>query len=224
MNDFLVQIILAVRNSDGKDTNWMQMLVFAILAVFYVLGIILKAKTNKLKDKDQEQPSGKAGIKPAESARAPKAFPKTPYQQVQRPVGRTISRQPRPQVSATGGPRRKVVRPQPVVQKVATKKEQAIGLEAIELPEISELSLPSLQLQPDFKELKELPEFAGKPIKKLEEDKGVGIPAEIPHAKAVTEPLLDYADPDKLRRAILHYEILGKPLSLRGPGEQIIGL
>ena len=31
------------------------------------------------------------------------------------------------------------------------------------------------------------------------------------------EPLLSAEEPDELRRAILHYEILGKPLSLREP-------
>jgi hypothetical protein len=39
--------------------------------------------------------------------------------------------------------------------------------------------------------------------------------AEIPLAKYLSEILSDYDDPEKLRRAILHYEILGKPLSLR---------
>ena len=29
-------------------------------------------------------------------------------------------------------------------------------------------------------------------------------------------PVVDFADPEELRRAILHYEILGKPLSMRG--------
>lgn len=33
--------------------------------------------------------------------------------------------------------------------------------------------------------------------------------------------LIDYSDADALRRAILHYEILGKPLSLRDPSQQI---
>jgi hypothetical protein len=32
-----------------------------------------------------------------------------------------------------------------------------------------------------------------------------------------------YADPEQLRTAILHYEILGKPLSLRDPSAHIIG-
>ncbi len=33
------------------------------------------------------------------------------------------------------------------------------------------------------------------------------------------EPLLSAEEPDELKKAILHYEILGKPLSLRGPAE-----
>lgn len=33
--------------------------------------------------------------------------------------------------------------------------------------------------------------------------------------------LIDSSDADALRRAILHYEILGKPLSLRDPSQQI---
>jgi hypothetical protein len=52
----------------------------------------------------------------------------------------------------------------------------------------------------------------------------VAMPAEIPRAKYLSEILSDYDDSEKLRRAILHYEILGKPLSLREPGEHIIGL
>jgi len=32
--------------------------------------------------------------------------------------------------------------------------------------------------------------------------------------------LFDYRDPDAFRKAIVHYEILGKPIGLRDPGEQ----
>jgi hypothetical protein len=53
---------------------------------------------------------------------------------------------------------------------------------------------------------------------------GVAAPAEIPRAKYLSEILSDYENPESLRRAILHYEILGKPLSLRDPSEHIIGL
>jgi len=40
----------------------------------------------------------------------------------------------------------------------------------------------------------------------------------------LSEILSDYDDPEKLRRAILHYEILGKPMALRDPSGHIIGL
>ena len=33
--------------------------------------------------------------------------------------------------------------------------------------------------------------------------------------------LIDYSDPDALKKAILHYEILGKPIALRDPSRQI---
>ncbi|MGD8787198.1 MAG: hypothetical protein PVJ60_07225 [Phycisphaerales bacterium] len=46
----------------------------------------------------------------------------------------------------------------------------------------------------------------------------------IPESKYLSEVLMDYADPDELRRAILHYEILGRPLALRDPPGQLIGL
>ena len=77
---------------------------------------------------------------------------------------------------------------------------------------------PRPQIQPD---LEELPEFTAKTVKKLE-DKRIGVPAEMPGAKHLSEILSDYADPDELKRAILHYEILGRPLSLRGRQEHTI--
>lgn len=45
---------------------------------------------------------------------------------------------------------------------------------------------------------------------------------EKPETTHVTSALIDYSDADALRQAILHYEILGKPLSLRDPLEQQI--
>lgn len=38
-----------------------------------------------------------------------------------------------------------------------------------------------------------------------------------------TSSLIDHSDTDALRRAILHYEILGRPLSLRDPFERMSG-
>jgi hypothetical protein len=39
----------------------------------------------------------------------------------------------------------------------------------------------------------------------------------------LSEVLADYENSEELKRAILHYEILGKPLALRDPSRVIIG-
>jgi len=45
-------------------------------------------------------------------------------------------------------------------------------------------------------------------------------PVSAPEEPAI-EPLLSAEEPDELKKAILHYEILGKPLSLRELGENL---
>jgi len=42
-------------------------------------------------------------------------------------------------------------------------------------------------------------------------------------ASAQAADIIDYDDPDALKTAVLHYEILGKPLALRGPIDEASG-
>jgi len=217
MNELLAQIILAARNRDGK--SWTNILFIVGLAIFWVIGGILKARANK-KQKGEEQLTRKPGLAPSDRAgvREHKAVEKTPYEQVQRPTARTpYRREPQPQIQP---PRRKIARPELFVQKFVTEKAQAMPPETIELLEEPGLPQPAPQVQPDFQEL---PQFTSKTVKELG-DKRAAILAETPRARYLAEILLDYADPDDLRRAILHYEILGRPLSLRDPSQHIIGL
>jgi len=197
-------IISAILSSSGDDIPWQQLLVFIVLAVIWAIGGIIKAGAKKLESKQQAQPPRREPPQPSGQQIAPsRRLPSRPSQQ-----------QPRTQIQP---PRRKVMRPETAVRKLAAKTAQAVYLESIE--ELKS-SIPSLQVQPDFNEL---PEFTGKAVEKLK-DKFVSAPAEISKPQYLAELSLDYADPDKLRRAILHYEILGKPLSLRSPSEHIIGL
>jgi hypothetical protein len=58
-----------------------------------------------------------------------------------------------------------------------------------------------------------------------EPDSATAVPTattESPETARAASALIDYSDADALRQAILHYEILGKPLSLRDPSEQQI--
>ena len=53
------------------------------------------------------------------------------------------------------------------------------------------------------------------PAKKTLTDRQATAAPEMLETQHLSDLLSDYADPEKLRRAILHYEILGPPLSLR---------
>ncbi len=88
-------------------------------------------------------------------------------------------------------PRRPVMRPQPAVHTVGIGAEPVIGVPAVEA--LTPLS-----------SVEELGRGLRKPL------------VEEPIAqKVVEEPLIDVHNPEALRKAILHYEILGKPVSLR---------
>jgi hypothetical protein len=176
MNYWLAQLVLAARNSDEKDTGWMQILVFVILSVFYAVGSIVKARANKTAPKTPNRPARK----PPDLQILKQFFglPEEPESSSQPSPEASKPQAAKPQVQQT---RRKVARPQPA------------GMAMFE-PRMA-----MSQVQP-----------------KLEKaTAGVAAPAEIPRAKYLSKILSDYDDPEKLRRAILHYEILGKPLSLR---------
>ncbi len=48
----IMQFVLAVRDNNDQDRGWMQLLVFLVMAVLWILGGIRKAKANKIKDSD----------------------------------------------------------------------------------------------------------------------------------------------------------------------------
>ena len=206
MKFLLAQIILAARKGDAE--NWMNILFIVAIVIFYAVANIVKARANK----SREQEAGrKPVLEPSEGIRdGGKVVQRRPYQQVRRaPAGQPAHKiAPPPQVPPA---RREVGRPRPAVQKLATKTEQDLLLEDLEPQEIQKLSVPSPELQSS---VEKLPKFIGEPIKGLE-GKQISVPAETVRARYLAELSLDYADPEKLRKAILHYEILGRPLSLR---------
>ncbi len=170
----------------------MQLLIIVVLAAIYGVGGLLKARANKLERKQEEQLGRKPAPEPSEGTVAVKRLPARPDEQAQRPSPPMQRRQYRPQVRPPG---RKIMRPQPSVQKFITKEEPAVWPETLEP-----------QLQPELKDIH------------------IGIPSKTEQPETVIESLLGFDDPDLLRKAILHYEILGRPLSLRSPSEHIAGL
>ena len=229
MNALLAQIILLARGNDG---GWMNILVLVLVAAVYGLATILKAKKGK---KSQEQAEEEQGRKPQRKPEGGRGVLEQFVREIQRAFEPTEGqeRESRPAAQPAG---RKTARPQPAptVRKYAAEAKQAGWPKPIIQPAKTkrpglELSMPAPQLQPDFEELPELqtgiealPEFTTKAVERLVgKRKGR---AEVPESKYLSEVLADFTDPEDLRMAILHYEILGKPLSLRDPSGQIIGL
>ena len=198
MNAPLAQLILAARGSDFE--GWMDILILVIIAAVYGLGAIIKTKRKKPQEQEQfeEELSRKPARKPATGGRGVlEQF----FNELRGLAEPAQGRESRP----IGQPaRQKIARPQPAVRKYAAEAKQAGRAQ---------------QVQPDFEEL---PESTSKTVKGLA-GKRKGI-AEVPDSKYLSEVLADFTDPEDLRMAILHYEILGRPLSLRDPSGQIIGL
>jgi len=201
---FLGQMLLGARHRGAE--GWTQILVFVVLAVVYALGSILKARANKV---EQEKLQGQKP--PPTPPERGQELQKQPLRQFGRPIERADRMEYRPQVQPA---RRKVMRPKPAAEKQPTSQQP------LKPPELPELSLESPQLETG---IEELPDYTSKTLQKLKTER-LGIAAKARKVEDVSVPVLDYADMDALRRAILHYEILGRPLSLRDPSERIIGM
>jgi hypothetical protein len=194
MNDWLLQLILAARKR-GEDSGWVQVLVFVILSLFWAIGSIVKAKANKTV-KGKEPTPRKPMRKPPESTIDLRMLKQLFGLSEEAESGsRTGPEKPelwaaKPQAIE---PRvrpvvRKVARPQPVVRKLPIETSKIMVMEP--------------QVQP---KLEKVPGLTGE----------AELSTEIPQTTYLTDILSDYENSEKLRRAILHYEILGKPISLR---------
>ena len=204
MSELLAQIILAGRSEDAN--GWMNILIVIVLAVIWAIGGIVKAKANK-PGAPGEQPPGKPGPKPPLHSREAR---EQMLRRLERPAGSAQGQgqQPRPAVKQ---PRMRFADLQAAVRKFAVEAEQSFqpqsGKKTPELkPVLTEPQSPPRTVEPT--------EPIGKIVKGLQ-NKLAYEPEQMPESEYLSELLLDYANPEELRRAILHYEILGKPLSLR---------
>ena len=204
MSELLAQIILARRSDDAE--NWMSILVFVVLAVIWAIGGIVKAKANKAGGRDEQLPDKPVRKPPLHSREAREQMLK----QLQRPAesAQDQGQQPRP---AAQQPRMRFADLQAAVRKFAVEAEQAFQPQSGKKTPVLKPVLTEPQNPPKTAEFTEPIGETGKKLK----NKLVSQPAQMPESEYLSELLMDYADPEELRRAILHYEILGKPLSLR---------
>ncbi len=227
MNAILAQFILVAR---GNDEGWMNILILVIVAAVYGLATILKAKKGK---KEQEQADEQQIRKPQRKPEGGRGVLEQFVREIQQAFEPTEDRESRPSAQPAR-PKVSLPQPAPAVRKYAAEAKQAGRVQLTTPPAKHkrpglELSIPAPQVKPDFEELPELqtgiealPEFTTKAVERsVGKRKGMD---EVVESKYLSEVLADFTDPEDLRMAILHYEILGRPLSLRDPSGQIIGL
>ncbi len=183
----------------------MNILVVVVMAAIWVVGSIIKAA--KEKSGDQQPPSRKPP-----------------------PHGRGVQRQTPARTQRPAGPAKHSGQPAGPLQKrttladlrAAARKFAAQAEQAFQ-PQppdpATEPSMPAAQAaaHPETAPALETSvepviESIVAPIKGLDDKQAA---AKLPQTKQLSDLLADYADPERLRKAILHYEILGPPVSLR---------
>jgi len=207
----LAQIIVLAR---GNDEGWMNILVLVVLAAVYGLGALIKAKGKKSEDQAQEPQTRKPQRKPSPGGRG---ILEQLFREIQQAAEGKTTQETRPSGQTA---RQQTIRPQAAVRKYAAQVKDAKQTQSMSAPPKPKLSKPTPQVQSDFEILPEL----DTDIKSFPEFNSKDMSAETVESSYFSDVLSDYEDPDELKRAILHYEILGKPLALRDPSMVIIGL
>lgn len=213
MNIFLLQLSILAQG-DGLE-GLINIVIVIFLAVSWIIGGIVKARSEQSRTQKNKKSPPKPPHRPSlfnrESAESilekflgldssswftrkqqnsdiQSARPKVPYA---RPAKEQFSAKPRSVKS-------------PSYQNSKLLQEQMFSLpQTINEPKLKESAPIDANLQ-------ELPDFSSDAVKKLESTHSM-IPKEI----TVSQSMLDLTDSDSLKRAILYYEILGKPMSLR---------
>lgn len=188
---YLVSFILAGQGDDG----WTNILYIVVLAVFWIVGGIIKA-TSKKPEAGRKQQSSSQPIRrpvPTKSSRPSAA----------RPTTRTSPDRPRTDWQTA---RKASAKPRSRLERLAAEFEKALE------PYISDIpSKPKSQPKPIVRKPVDLPKDVrlGQMVVRPE------LPKTTPETEHLPELVFDYADPDELTKAILYYEILGPPISLR---------
>lgn len=205
MNIFLAQLILARRNDEVE--GWMNLLFVIVVAVFWVLGGILKAKSKKPQQQQHTGPPKRPVQRP--QSRGAQASRQAGEQSRPRPS--TASQRPQ-YAPGFKPPAGEAIFSHPLFRNLAAQIERATG---VKIP--TEMPKPQAPKKPPKPQTEMFI-----PAVKAAQPPGIKKPVDVTDFSDAL--LLDTSDPDDLRRAILYYEILGKPVSLRDSTDSVMGL
>ncbi len=206
---FLAQLTAPAQNDQVE--KWANILLVVVLAALWAVAGLLKARKTQPEDEQEQSSAGRQ----QEPSLLIKRLRKELFGQRDRP---------RPPAPASAAQYRRQARQRfstTLAAQAAAGKGPSAGASPTAPLAGQELLPATSGLEPG---LQPAPESISRPIEGLKSGYDGATPAGEPTPERAVESLLDYDDPEQLRRAILHYEILGKPLSLRRQGEYIIGL
>lgn len=203
MQYVIAQIVLARRSEDAN--SWMNILIVVIMAAFWIIGGIVKSR-QKQSAGQEKQPPRRPTPKPPEPGKAAPAQSRRPTQPC--PAMTTPRAGPYPPVQRPGArpapPRSIPGQPAPIPQMRRPKQPTSTPLP--QMPQVGHEEIPHLD--------RRFPTDLGpKPFSPTQE---------APKPEPLVEPLVRLAGAEQLRMAILHYEVFGKPVALRGPAEYLI--
>ncbi len=175
----------------GDDVGeWVNILIIVVMAIFWVIGGLVKSLTAK----DRKQGGKRVLKQPSPPARTPGQKRETLLQQLARKAeefqAAAAEQARKMERQAQGKIAPKAKPPQNSPHRPRKPRLQPQQSNPVEEP---------VSITPEL----DAPLVGSSEVGKRQEYK--------------TSTVIDLTDPDKLRQAILHYEILGKPLSLREP-------
>jgi hypothetical protein len=219
MNYSFLQFVLAAQNEDFE--KYMNILFIVVLAAFWLIGGIVKVKSEQAKRQKNKQ-------SPRDSAARSSAASKDPGELIlekilgsfipdsnvkQRSVSqqtfkKSPSQEVKPTLTAKSQPDKFALR-----QKMSQLRKQKLlqQKQSVE-PKFNELT-------PIEPEIQKLPELTTGAVKNIEPSY-----QKVTTGGSLSQYLPDLSDSDSLRRAILYYEVLGRPLSLRDSSDPFMGL
>jgi len=220
MSDVVLQLNFTGLLLEGDESGWIQLLVLGVLFGISALGGIVKSRKQKRDlEREEERPVSRPPARPRrrqESSRAV-AVQEWPANGAARPGQAGETRQEAPGRAQP----RTIIRPGSALGAFVADIKAEIKRAAQEMQGISippEGPVPQHKPKRPAKAPAAAPPVEDVPAQPLVRE---AAPAE---GDDLTDILPELSGPDDLRTAILYYEILGKPLSLRGTSDHLIGL
>jgi hypothetical protein len=217
MSDVVLQLNFTGLLLEGDENGWIQLLVLGVLFGFSVLSGIVRSRKQRRNLEREERP---VSTPPAIPLRRQKTSRTAQEMPAAGPLPPEQSGETRPEPPGRAKPRT-IIRPGSALGAFVAEIKAEIKRASEEMQGISippEGPVPTHKPKRPAAAPPAAPPLQDAPAHPLLRETAPAEPDDLP------DILPAFSGPDDLRTAIIYYEILGKPLSLRGTSDHLIGL